>query len=485
MLVEDRGARNPVDEIDITYQNEYFNNLAEFFQQSTGFDTTSLETMRFREDIIQGNESAIAKNTIAAMNEFGPISEKYYDKNKTTAYKHASQIPGIKLVLGGGSKFTSSHFNSVKKLLLYSDTILIPDPVLPWLEDERREEKFNRVLLLENTFEILKMKAMIDGKQNPPPIIVFPSWEKTLQAQDQATQDGILGLIVSFLSYYTNQQFTTLDDITAFAKTEEREFLRLVDKYNLFWAPGTGSPTNIQEAISAYREYLRIWRSPEFAQWTDSLPDGELVVLGISERVQPIYHALENAESLGSQPLFCLDPHWYYYQKTADMLGGKLELNGLLSPRTVAVLRSLMNPEFKWLGNISIENLVVLRANNENAAFRKRLNEFTEHLGEASLEDLDHVAFDVANGINSLLEEHEKEIQKIDDTYARKYGIDLAGTAISSAALFQPMLAPLFGIAGPLYYLGKSMYDMYQEGEARRKASKSLMGVLASVAQTG
>jgi len=129
-----------VDEIDSNYQNDYFNNLAEFFQQSTGFDPASLETMRFHEDILQGNESRIAKNTIAAMNKTGPILEKYYNTHKSTAYEHARQITGLKLTLGGGSRFMPTHFNSVKKLLLYSDTILIPDPVLPWLEDERREE---------------------------------------------------------------------------------------------------------------------------------------------------------------------------------------------------------------------------------------------------------------------------------------------------------------------------------------------------------
>ncbi|HSE16286.1 MAG TPA: hypothetical protein VLB46_04490 [Pyrinomonadaceae bacterium] len=34
-----------------------------------------------------------------------------------------------------GKKY--GQFDSVRKMLLYADTILIPDPILPWLESER------------------------------------------------------------------------------------------------------------------------------------------------------------------------------------------------------------------------------------------------------------------------------------------------------------------------------------------------------------
>ena len=265
-----------------------------------------------------------------------------------------------------------------------------------------------------------------------------------------------------------------------YAKTKEEEFLDSVSRNGLFWPPETRLLDDIAESIRAYKEFLSVWRSDQYNKWAGGLSDGELVAFGIGERLQPLYHLLDNAETLSTQPLLCLEPHWYYYKKIVAMLEDKLRVNKLLSPTTISVLRSLNNPQHKWLGNVPIEDIVLLRSNNENQLFRKRLNEFTDHLGSASLNDIDIVAQEVGRGLDSLIEEHQQEIREIDEKYSTKYGITLGKVAISSAALFLPALGPIFGIAGPLYYHGKLMYDMYQEGKARQKASKSLIGVMAS-----
>lgn len=472
-------------DINNSYQNELFEILAAFFKQATGFDPIDLEPIQFREDIIKGNESNIAANFKEAMNTHVPTLAQYYLNNKRTAYEQARLMSGLKLNLGGSSRFMTPQLDAVKKMILYSDTILIPDPILPWIESDRPEEKFRDVLLLENMFELLKLNTLVGEYPDQPPIVVFPSWEKTLEQQDKGTQEGIEGLIVSFISHFSNENFGSRDEVLEYARRNEGEFLRIVDDNQLFWAPETEAITNHKAGIAAYRESIKMWRSPDYIMRMESLSDGELIVNGIAERLLPIYHLLDNAETMDSQPLVCTAPHWHYYTRTALMLGKNLELHGLLSPKTTAIIKSLMDPNFNWLGNISFADLAVLRSNGENRDFRLRLNQYISHLGEASLEDIDRVALEVGSGIRSLIDEHQQEIQRIDSVYSKKYGISIAAGAISTAALFHPMLAPLIGIAGPLYQMGKFNYDMYQEGEARKKASKSLMGVLASAKKMG
>jgi hypothetical protein len=55
----------------------------------------------------------------------------------------------MKLVLGGSSRFLESQLNAVRQLLLYADTVLIPDPILPWIEVDRSEESSSVRLKVE------------------------------------------------------------------------------------------------------------------------------------------------------------------------------------------------------------------------------------------------------------------------------------------------------------------------------------------------
>src|SRR5262249_10832466 len=61
-------------------------------------------------------------------------------------FSDCKQLGGMGLVLGGSRRFKRTQLDAVATAALYSDTVLIPDPVLPWLlETEREEEKFPAV----------------------------------------------------------------------------------------------------------------------------------------------------------------------------------------------------------------------------------------------------------------------------------------------------------------------------------------------------
>ena len=95
--------------------------------------------------------------------------------------KSKDVIGGIKCVYGGSSRINQSTFDSYRKMALYSDTVFIPDPIIPWLEVERKEERFNLVYLLQSCYYLLKYKPLIDADLPYPAIIVFPSFEKSLE----------------------------------------------------------------------------------------------------------------------------------------------------------------------------------------------------------------------------------------------------------------------------------------------------------------
>jgi hypothetical protein len=55
---------------------------------------------------------------------------------------------------------------------------------MPWLERDRREERFRHVLLLKAVHTLLQLKPLVDADLRYPPVVVFPSWEKSLEEHD-------------------------------------------------------------------------------------------------------------------------------------------------------------------------------------------------------------------------------------------------------------------------------------------------------------
>jgi hypothetical protein len=56
----------------------------------------------------------------------------------------------------------------VSSSVLCSDTVLNPDPVLPWVESDRREERFGHVLLIQAVHALLQLKPLIDADLAQP-----------------------------------------------------------------------------------------------------------------------------------------------------------------------------------------------------------------------------------------------------------------------------------------------------------------------------
>lgn len=136
---------DPLDDF-VRYQRGLFERFSEFFRRATGVDTPGqFATFDSFSDVIRGNAATFAQRGQDAFVWADENIRPYYVKESSAAYGNARQLGGLKLVQGGGSGFLSTHLASVRGSLLYADTVLIPHPVLPWFETDRREERFRHV----------------------------------------------------------------------------------------------------------------------------------------------------------------------------------------------------------------------------------------------------------------------------------------------------------------------------------------------------
>lgn len=341
------------------WQRRLFAVLQEFFQRAYGCGINSVPNTGAFGDWIRANARRFAERAPAAYTwAYDQLTDLYEESRKAGVFGLGKKLGGVKLVLGGSSRFTQSHLAAVTKMVLYADTVLIPDPILPWIESPRTEERFRHVLMAENAFMLLHLKPLVDADLPYPPIVVFPSWEKTLEVQDAQTRESQQALLVGVLSDALGHSFDSLDAVEFFVRDRAGEFLGLVDERKLLIGPGGQPGDSLATSIRLYREEIQQWRSSDHQKRLAKLSDSAFVFNGLCERIGPMYHLFENAEELIANPLMPLAVHWYYYRLCSRFFEHRLQKLALLDPRVMAEMQALENTNLEWLGTIPIDALL-------------------------------------------------------------------------------------------------------------------------------
>jgi hypothetical protein len=468
---------NPVD-----IQREYFSILDEFFKRATGEEATRFARSTDEFGVrIRRDAHSLSVHACEAFEWFYPEITSFYQKQKTATFLQAKQVGGLKYVMGGASRFTETHFNSVRKILLYADTILIPDPILPWIESSRTEERFRDVLLLQEAFSLLRLKPLVDANTAYPAIHVFQSYEKSLQDHDQQTIDGIYNLTMGIVGSFLGHDFGSFNDLHEFIKRNPDDYLSGIEQHNLFIAPGQKVVgKSLQAQISEYRDEIRRWRTKEYIYKFEKLSPVELVTNGMIERFTHQYHLMENAEELAANPMISIPQQWHYFELCAHAIEHRLVERGVMSEEAVRTIRALEVPGLAWLGDIHVTDLVRLREANENEELRKHLDTHIHQLHGASAGDLNRIASQISRAIASLIAKHNNEVTAIQRKYSRSHTQTAVSAWITAAATFSPILGPFAGTAAaPLAVLGKYAWDKYNELQDLKQASQSLMGIFA------
>lgn len=462
----------------VEYGRELFDYYEEFFVRATGKSAAAFASVETFGDVIRASASEIAPRGEAAFCWLDTEVRAFHARRGIDVFKDAKQLGGMSLVLGGSSQFLSSQLNSVSTAVLYSDTVLIPDPIMPWLERDRTEEKFRHVLLLQAVHALLQLKPLVEADLPYPAVVVFPSWEKSLEEHDAQTQQGILQLLTDLLSNSLGEALGNFEEVIDFADRHSERFCKTIDRNHVFVAPGGPLDEPLNDALARYEREMATWRSHEWHDGYDRLPTHRRVLNGILERVSPVYHLLENAEEFSAHPLMCLEQHAHYFRLVSHTSSARLERLGFLDPRTIALVDALGSRRLQWLGSISADSLVRLRLDNENVAFRERLAAAVGRLHESVLGDVDRVCAEVCHEIARAITEHDKQLRSVQEKYNRVHGqTGVLAIAAAGAALI-PALAPLLGVTAPFALAAKYGRDKIAEIAEKRALTQSLVGVL-------
>lgn len=465
----------------IEYQRTLFALLNEFFVRATGKSAEKFSSLENFSENIHSAGLSIIKQFKSAI-EWADIElRRFYSEEGAKAYSNAIKLAGLKLTLGGSSGFFGTHLQAVNSSLLYADTILIPDPVFPWLEVDRQEERFRHIKMLEAAFFILHMKPIVDAELLIPAICVFPSWEKLLEQEDTETQKGFIQLDVDIFSHYVDESIESFKDIADFIKKYPVRFIEAVESNNLFVGPGSQIGVPIKKAITDYEEYVNEWRSDPWLKSFNKLSAEGKILNAINERLMPQYHLIENSIELNSNPLLPIQQQAHYFKLISEMNSSRLVELGLLDPKIRALITAFSNEKFPWLTKLSIDDIVNLRINNENIPFKKRLRDIVSNLHYTTINDIDKVAREISHDLRIATNDHLKEIEFITNKYQRKHTKTAVTAWASLGAMLIPSLAPLIGIVAPFPLAFKYAFDKLDEKKIKESMAKSLLGVVSRI----
>lgn len=461
----------------IVHQRNLFAVLEEFFERATGTSPKKFAPLsQFAEKV--RTLGSRATDVQKAFEWAEPELNKVY--KTVEPYRHAAGLGGIKTVMGGGAHFRTTQFAAAKRMVLYTDTVLIPDPIFALIEAKRPEERFHSVRILEAMFFILRLKPLVDADLGVPPVVVFPSFDRFLQQHDQTTREKLTEFVGGTLGILLNLPLTCIEDAMTFATAHPEEFLEAVRVKQLLVAPGGPIGEPLDEALRRYISEIREWRTPSYMSDISSLSDAQKVCNALLERLEPQFHLIDNSIAMRAQPLLSVEQQAYYFKLCAKACSDSLEREATISAATRASIDALATQQFEWLSNATIEALVEMRLNNENESFRKRLAESTSILRDADLEDINRVTAEVTSGIGGLLNDYRSEARRLDEKYRRKY-MGLAGAGwLSWGACLIPYIAPLVAAVPGLGLAGKYAMTKIEERGERKDLANSLVGILAN-----
>lgn len=474
-------------------QETLFELFAQLFGALTG---RAIDLVTKEEDIrdlmlwrIKHDTQAFEKATDEAMHALG----SYYNAHYLELFRRGQNLGGMRLLFGGQRVFQNSALTSLRLTGLYADTQLIPDPIYPFLEGDLNLNAAPLQLAIA-LFHILTLRPLVDARFPVPPVFVFPSFERSLEASDAHTKIGLEKLIVSVIGPHCKGTVESLDDLLAYTRRQNDAFAQELLNAKLF-VPPNGTPGELLSVTQAREAYLRGLagiRSRDHLEELKRLPTPLLIVTGIIERLSPHYHLLDNANEMNAQPLLSQAAHWHYFELSAKASAQELVRRNVLSDQSYHTLRAMQDDSMAWLADIPVDTLRDLIANNEHQWFRDEMSKYTALLATQSPIDSDAMVREVNHGLAAIVQKQQAVMKEIQNKYAPGKAAVIAagigGVGLAGAVTLLPMLSPLLGSTLPaVAALGSAVGAVTGVGQAKvgelvekRQARRSMIGVLAA-----
>jgi hypothetical protein len=429
----------------------YFSILKDYFGEAFKLaQKKKLESRELVRILDETYDDILIRSTLDSLNE--DLSNLNWS-SRETAIKRLGGLRASYI----GSRFT--YFpqspvlsNFLRKTALYADTVILNDDILLKLKASQSVESIPKLHLVEigiEAIEWLSMESLFASDSDPPICALAPSlsWDPDSNLSF-SKHDAILDTVIAdFGSDLFGKEFISSENLIRFL-SEENDFNKL---YSIMKKPelfvfSTGDPFPVEHV-----QFLQ--KALQFKYGLKVSP-GVAYYYAIATLVTSISAELMSNGSF--RPSFVTDLNGVWNNLTWLMRNDNNKifesLKSKLFSREQLVITSLQQEDLKWLGNVPMDKIGVLRERGELGGLRELIGENVQSLENANDEDFLETGRQVRYNIEQAIKKHTIEVKDLNERYRRLYKIGAASIVVSGtigiASAVYPPLALASGIIG-------------------------------------
>jgi len=366
------------------------------------------------------NYPLVSDLILDAIDDLGTEIMQFWSENSKTVLSLAKGQDSLKCVYSGDITPVSLE-NFVKKSLLYIDTVVIPDPILNLtiLQSQTTlDRKFYLNKLIRHVFNVWRLKDLILVNTGIKPLIILPINFQIVNDKDK--NQLLLNAYEKFTNYTNSifmQKFTNEDDSLIFLKQFKTasEIFGQIKQFNLL--PNTfkkGSTfENFLTNFSNTKKYFQLGDKSAGQDFGEYL-------LSQFRRVQE--HKFF-CEKVSGEPIYDYELPYFFFS---------YEMGGLDMDASIA--NALQKEKFKWIANVSLPALKVLREENKLEYMRSILRKGITDLKTKKDEDLLRTSEQLEKNFNEAFKQQEEEIsfleKEVADITKKEIPIQTAGSMV-------------------------------------------------------
>jgi hypothetical protein len=457
-------------------QEQYFTSLESLFGPAFAEMKRHGVSAQLIADDLAKNDKAVNAFT-AGVSEFAAGLREFWDYYGPVVAAHLSDMQSLKVIFGGDF-FPSYTTNIACSVGLYTDTIVLPDPLhrITLFQGTMPPRQLFQ-LSLKHALNALTYKEIALADVETPIVVIAPDYladDHYRASLTVASQEDTL----EHCSRIFGRAFSSMQDLDIFLRgfSDVKSVVSsMVDPGRMLFDTDWSGP--LDEQFERYEKENAPQLGPQPPSVSFVL---QQLILG---RMMTINDAVFRSARLGGSPLVDAPTSWQY-------LLWKYEYNGNVSPPEtdllIAKAMSLSGSQHGMLSGVPPAALVELRREGALKDVRKIIQTSIKDIDTASDETLKEVGEHVINNIDAALSEHDKHLNELSSSRKRFFGRDVSRYvvvgALSLATSFVHSLplefllstAPLVGAKMP-----DELWKQYKELNASsNKLRRSPVGIM-------
>lgn len=377
-------------------------------------------------------------------------------------------------------------FDFLKKTGLYSDTIIINDPILTELITWQKRGSggvLSFYIVAQWVLSLLAIEDLFSSELNPPICILAPpevfSLERRnlLGATDCFVEENLLPAYASDLFGKSFASSEKLWDFLSRIK-DFNEFISLVKKPQMLIDTDGGLVS--ENDFLSIRKYYSDKYNAHF-----SLPVSFWLLL--RGRYGMVAHDLILNGNVTSDFVTDFKGMWrgllWLIEKDNELTSEHLEMKRI--SKDMLIVNALQEEELKWLGNVPLNKVKEMRQRGELQELRDILGKNVKVIANVSDEEFVEVGRQVKYNLEETFKRHDSEVKTLNERYRRRYNFDVTSIVVSGnlgiiSALYPP-LALAAGIASAIFGSGsviKTVDDYISKREQLEALRKKPVAML-------